>query len=295
MSPLSRLIVEVIVLLLVPLFATGAIMHGWRFRRAQKQGRKPVSEKLLRPPGESLRRRIDVLLEAFDEQLTSLLGLAAAMAALYAVFAPREGPWLFAGALLASLGCAGFFGYRLIFIIRDLQNHRLGFAGERAVGQELDQLLRQGCDVFHDFPAADDWNIDHVVVTPAAVYAVETKTRRKRPGPAGSPDHQVTLDGDVLRFPDWNETEFIAQTRRNAAWLSEFLTKQLAEEVQVVPVLVLPGWYVERRAKSSVRVVTTKELKNTFEFRPKPGWENGAPIRRRLAAALEERCRTVEF
>ncbi|MBS0656701.1 MAG: NERD domain-containing protein [Verrucomicrobia bacterium] len=284
------------VLLLVPLFTAGAIGHGWRFLQARKQGRKPVSEKLLRPPGESLRLRIDSLLEAFDDQLTLLVGVSVAIAALYAVYAPGEGPWLFAGALLASLGCAGFFGYRLICLVRELQNHRLGFAGERAVGQALDQLLlRQGCDVFHDFPAANDWNIDHVVITPAAVYAVETKTRRKRPGPADSLDHQVTLDGDVLRFPDWNEREFIPQAQRNAAWLSEFLTKQLAEDVPVVPVLVLPGWFVERRAKSSVRVVTTKELKSTFDFRPKPGWENGAPLRRRLAAALEERCRTVEF
>jgi hypothetical protein len=45
---------------------------------------------------------------------------------------------------------------------------RLGFKGERAVGEELNQLLRQGFHVFHDLPF-DSFNIDHVIVGPTAL------------------------------------------------------------------------------------------------------------------------------
>ena len=40
---------------------------------------------------------------------------------------------------------------------------RLGYEGELAVGQELEQFRHDGYYVYHDFPA-DTFSIDHIVV-----------------------------------------------------------------------------------------------------------------------------------
>ncbi|MBN1547047.1 MAG: NERD domain-containing protein [Syntrophaceae bacterium] len=56
------------------------------------------------------------------------------------------------------------------------KNYRLGYEGEMATGQELNMLMLEGYHVFHDFPA-DRFNIDHIVVSPNGVIAIETKAK----------------------------------------------------------------------------------------------------------------------
>lgn len=58
------------------------------------------------------------------------------------------------------------------------RSYQLGYEGEIAVGQELNQLMLDGYRVYHDFPG-DKFNIDHIVVGPPGVFAVETKARSK--------------------------------------------------------------------------------------------------------------------
>jgi hypothetical protein len=57
-----------------------------------------------------------------------------------------------------------------------LQLNRIGYDGELATAQELNQLMRHGYYVFHDLQA-ENFNIDHIVIGPAGVFAVETKSR----------------------------------------------------------------------------------------------------------------------
>ena len=71
-----------------------------------------------------------------------------------------------------------------------------------AVGQELDQLMRQGAATFHDLPA-EQFNIDHVVVAAEGVFAVETKGFTKPNQGRGKADATVVYDGETLRFPRW--------------------------------------------------------------------------------------------
>ena len=87
---------------------------------------------------------------------------------------------------LLSLGFLGaFIGglivyslYRLTGLLRQRRIVRLGYDGEVTVGQELNQLLRDGYCVYHDIPA-DKFNIDHIVVGKKGVFAIETKARSK--------------------------------------------------------------------------------------------------------------------
>jgi homoserine kinase len=65
------------------------------------------------------------------------------------------------------------------------------------VAEEINLLMLDGCRVFHDVPIEPYGNIDHVIVAPSAVYAVETKTRRKRkalPKNANQKNYEVFYD-----------------------------------------------------------------------------------------------------
>jgi hypothetical protein len=85
---------------------------------------------------------------------------------------------------------------------------RLGYEGEVATGQELNQLMLHGYHVYHDF-VADKFNIDHLVVGPAGVFAVETKARAKPTSNNRKEDAHVSYDGRCLHFPKWKESQFV--------------------------------------------------------------------------------------
>jgi len=138
--------------------------------------------------------------------------------------------------------------------------------------------------------------VDHVVVGPAGVFAVETKTRTKKESRDGKADYKVTFDGKKLSF-DCDKgrynTKFLEQTRRNAEWLSALLTKSTAEKIPVKGVLVLPGWFVNRTGRADVLVMNHREVRTL----PKAGTTE--PLRpdqvQRIVYQLEQRCRNVEL
>ena len=78
--------------------------------------------------------------------------------------------------VVVFVAAAAFVAYRIRLLLRQsvrMDRLRLGLDAELAVGQELDQLMRQGAAVFHDFPA-DKFNIDHIVISRGGVFAIET-------------------------------------------------------------------------------------------------------------------------
>lgn len=127
--------------------------------------------------------------------------------------------------------------FELRSLRKQLRKLRLGYDGERYVGEELNGLMARGFRVFHDFQV--DWkpggtvcNIDHIAVGPEGVFAVETKTRRKRLVAAAkverkSPDreHVVIYDGSSLRYPDWESKEQLVQAIRAAPAFVRELTQ----------------------------------------------------------------------
>jgi hypothetical protein len=80
--------------------------------------------------------------------------------------------------------------------------------------------MLDGCFFFHDVPQRF-LNIDHVVVAPT-VFAIETKTRRKRiKAEDGKADYEITLKNHALKFPDYEDKSAIVQAVRNAdGWRS---------------------------------------------------------------------------
>lgn len=269
----------------------------WNVIRLRRTTRWPISQKLLRPPGESLRKKVEQLDEYAPMQFAvvtliwclCLLG----MFHLQKILAPNSWSVLFTilgiGVLIAIAGAWWINRY-----FTKVTNYSLGFFGERVVGEGLNQLLRDGCHVFHDFPADPKWNIDHIIVAPSGVYAVETKARRKRKGQKGKPEHVIIYDGDTLSFPHAEQNRYgLDQVIANAKWLSGYLSGAIGEKVWVDPILTFPGWWIERRAK-----VSTVQVFNPGEI---PAYVLSRPARltaqsiKQIVHQLDQKCRDVEF
>lgn len=71
-----------------------------------------------------------------------------------------------------------YFMWKAVTLVRRRRDLRIGMAGEMAAGEELNRLMFDGYHVYHDFPAVR-FNIDHILVGPPGVFAVETKARSK--------------------------------------------------------------------------------------------------------------------
>jgi hypothetical protein len=147
--------------------------------------------------------------------------------------------------------------------------------------------LHSVCD-----PSDGNWNIDHAVVGPAGVFAIETKYRTKRPGKADERDNEAFFDGKGIRFPFGYDAQATEQANRNARWLAGMLSKATGERVTVRPIVALPGWWVTLKANSDVKVLSGKQV---------PGFISKEPAQlsdkaiQQISYQLELRCRDVEF
>lgn len=131
------------------------ILYRWHIKRRRE--RPPEEFKLLRGPGETLRRRI---LKVDEDLFVHLLYAAfaplfvACITILVAARLPKEYSLfgLCASAIAFIAGCA--LAVRWLFSNwKRRRNDFLGYLGERLVSESLEALTRDGYRVFHDVPA----------------------------------------------------------------------------------------------------------------------------------------------
>jgi len=274
----------------IPALILLGVVSFLRWRRKQRGDRSPIFDKLLRPAGYSLQRRLDELNESFNfwytmSFLTSLIGLG-----FFAVgphdMAGRTFMLIFFGA--GALACIAAAGKKLT----EVRQCQLGRLGEQAMAEALQPLVPLGYRVFHDVPGQGNWNIDHVAVGPAGVFAIETKYRTKRPGKTGERDHEAIFDGEKIQYPSGYDDKAPRQANANAQWLSGLLSEAVAESVSVQPVVALPGWWVTLKARSNVKVLSGKQVANFIAKEPASLSEKTL---QRISYQLEQRCRDVEI
>ncbi|MDA3919747.1 MAG: nuclease-related domain-containing protein [Salinisphaera sp.] len=240
-----------------------AVVAFEKRRRARVGARHPLTQGLLRPPGYSVKLRHekikeDVAFNLFVPSLIGLFGLTAAFVAPYLLGRPPDALlfWIFG---FASIGSALWSAVKFVPMFYHAKALRLGWEGELATAEELNKLMRHGYDVFHDLPC-DGFNIDHVIVGSSGVIAVETKTRTKqRRAPGAKNDWTATFDGKAVDFAGWRDTKSIEQARRQAHWLSQWLGKATGHSIPVTPAIALPGWNVDRKQRSDVRVFNPRQ------------------------------------
>jgi len=145
------------------------------FPKKKKKYRSPIEGPLRRLPGQSVREEWNRL---FDDKVMGYL-LVPLLAWLLAIWQwiywwtgskPSPGfTTVLAG--IVTIYCA----YRIWRIYPEFKNLNLGEKGERRVSEVLRTLRHRDYVTFDDF-LLEGVNVDHVVVGPGGVFAVETKT-----------------------------------------------------------------------------------------------------------------------
>lgn len=269
------------------------LIFVYRNYRFKKVGRKnPLTRELLRSPGDGLWGKIDELSFSIDLYLTQLLVAPLLLFSAYlsqAYFSNKTGLFYAAAHIILGLGIIAYCIWKSISLINLRTKYRVGFDAESAAGQELNQLMRSGFWVFHDFPA-DKFNIDHIVIGKSGVFAVETKGRSK-PTNLGKNNSDVIYDGRKLSFPDWEERKPIDQAIRQANWLEDWLSNSVGEKVSVRPVLCLPGWYVNNLSENGIPVINGRNSESFFASIRSS--ELSESLQTRIAFQVEQRCRNV--
>ena len=298
---MSKLIL--IMAMLVPALLVLGCIAVWRLWRKADKRRSPLTFELRNLPGEGLRKQVARYDDEFSESAAVIVAV---------------GPITLSAWLLARLDAAGvdwtalrfgagdfiIFGFALLLLawemrrlIRSARRRRLyldGLQAELAVAQCLTPLVAEGGMVFHDFPTGK-YNIDHIVIGRSAVFAIETKWRRK-PGYTGRDAARVKYDGEQLKFPGHTETKPIEQARYQAQWLADFLARGVGDPVRVIPVLALPGWYTEDTNRSARHEVLVSNCHNASSM---VGEKFGAPmpevLRKRIAHVISEKYPPLEL
>ncbi len=276
------------------------------FAEEKRRSRSPFKEKLLRPVGESLRLRIEeIQSDLFEQGLILAIVVAGTGGVLFWLHANEWLTSVVIGSVVAAAGAllVRFRWNKVKKLREDLRNHRLGFDGERYVAEKLGELLLQQYRIYHDFlfdmkpgGEATNFNIDHIAIGPAGVFAVETKTFRQPSAELakGDKSHEVIVRGEWMILPGDRKTKKpMEQARRNAQDLSKWLTGSASEPVRVIPVVAMPGWFVRDDASGEVRVLNALALPKMI---PKLG--SGKALTedeiQRLSDRVEAHCRNVE-
>jgi hypothetical protein len=217
----------------------------WRDRDGR---RSPIENRRIFGPGEQLRKRIETHTDEMMFGLTMLFFLGPCFIALWALQhldwqRVRFGFWDFV-LLAIFILMTGATVYRIFINSKHRLMAKAGLKAEMYTAQELNRLMALGCTVMHDVPG-DNFNIDHVVIGPRAIYAVETKSVRKPPATDAKAHFKVAYDGNLLRFPDFSDKKRLQQTKRQADWLAKYLREAVGKAIPVVPALSLPGWWIE--------------------------------------------------
>lgn len=284
-----------LVLMVPPMLVIFGIIYGRLLFLKRRRLRTPLTRNLLRSPGESLRNRIedlslDTIAYVLFIVLSPFIVYSIHISQSYFGEAP-ETPFRLAISVSMGLGLLLFFSYKLARTLNLRRRLRLAHDAEMAVGQELNQLMRRGYHVYHDFPA-DKFNIDHVLAGPAGVFAVETKARTKKSNVDTKTNAEVVYDGRSLQFPGWNEKEPIQQTIDQAQWLRKWLSSAIGEPVEVIPVLTLPGWFLKRISPTGIAVLNPKQFYSYLDAQKRP--ELPGTLIKRITHQLDQRCRDVE-
>jgi hypothetical protein len=153
---------------------------------------------------------------------------------------------------------------RIIYVRKQVRQLRMGRDGERVVGQYLEGFRARGGRVFHDVPGGN-FNVDHVLICPQGVYAIETKTWSK-PWPVAK---VVARDGKLVKAGLTPDRDASDQAVHAAGWLESLLKSKGEIACPVRPVVVIPGWTVAKGLEhGTVCVIEPKDFPEYLAKRP---------------------------
>ena len=132
---------------------------------------------------------------------------------------------------------------------------------ELLVAEQLEELRANDFRCFHDI-VRNEFNIDHVVVGPPGVFAVERKFRN------GSGEIEFKNGQGIFVGGREEEGETLNQARGNARAVRDLIRENAGLEVFVKPVVVFMGdWKVKNGwgDDSDIRVITADDVQPYFQ------------------------------
>jgi hypothetical protein len=262
---------------------------------APARTRSPIKSRPRRGAGTGLRNQIIDL--AFDVMYPAMLATTLLILAGYDwlrwFFATPPVPIIYT--ILAILAWLwAWRSYRRTMA----QVNRLALAldGERTVADLLADLADAGYRAFHDleFPAANGgtFNVDHILIGPAGIFAIETKTRSKRDEPGSNP--KVVYNGETVLIDGHPpERDPIAQARASADAIRHMIKDQTGRHIKVRGVVLYPGWYIKESPDADVWVLEPKRLRAYLRHTPPLGPTLSRDDVAFYAAAVERYQRSV--
>ncbi len=209
-------------------------------------GRSPLDQPPLRQAGQSDAEKV--------QNINIKIVIFLCFAVFFALFAYSE--WLYflfqtppqpiiwsCIALIAIVFC----GYNIIKLLEERKNWDLGRQGEIEVSNYVDELRTKGYEVFHDIQCNEKtspFNIDHLIVSPQGIFAIETKTRRKR----YLRNNRVDFDGklEIKISGHGVDIETVPSALSKSKWLSDHILPKRGDQTKypVFSIIVFPGWSV---------------------------------------------------
>lgn len=139
---------------------------------------------------------------------------------------------------------------------------RLHFGGRRQqnIAEILDRIRAKGFVALHAV-SHNGFNVDHIVVGPSGLYAIETKTR------TGSGTIEYRGDQELLLNGRINDSPAVRQARTSAQAAHLHLKERLHECYWVNPLLVFTGeWRVQQSSRDfAIDVIMEDQLEDYFD------------------------------
>jgi hypothetical protein len=261
--------------------------------RKKKKKRQAQTEAVaLRGPGQSLLIRMERVAEDIRSCYIYLLIIPLAILVIhlvlsYIVKVPESWPRVAVSAGITLAYLCYFLG-RWMALGARRKTYGRAYDGEVVVAKQLNRLEADGYHVYHDFPA-DQFYIDHIVIGPTGVMAVETRTRTKAASQNHEVDPMVTYDGRMLHFPKYSDYQIIEGAKHQAAWLSHWISAATGEDIAARAMVALPGWSVKRTSADGIPVVNPGQIETLFKhIRPRPLSESQVA---RIVQLIDQQCR----
>ncbi|WP_372350192.1 nuclease-related domain-containing protein [Streptomyces sp. KL116D] len=129
----------------------------------------------------------------------------------------------------------------------------VGLEGERRVGRELQRLTAQGWRALHGVPKSNGGDIDHLLIGPGGVFAINTKHH------AGA---SVWVGDEMAKVNGGKPTPYAAASKAEASHVQRVLERYCRFTVPVEPALVFVGVASLQRAATqyAVRIYQEREV-----------------------------------
>jgi hypothetical protein len=220
----------------------------------------PVPDPSLPQPGES---SWETLQDLWIDRVGTPVMFAGLLAMIAAVqwfdYFHKTSPWFWTAIFFAG---SLFAGWRYWRTMPELRRRKQGIRGERIVGQLLENLRSVGCKVYHDVEE-DGYNIDHVIIGPHGVFAIETKA----PSKPAKGQSSVAFDGETVKVGTHKaDPAPVVQAKASARRVRAILREMTGQEPNVAPVLLYVNWFVESYTSDiSVIVMNQTHFYKSFD------------------------------